>query len=503
MDIKPNEITHPFNQLVNTNDLAPWRLSKRMDLGLIKDQMKRVTLLCDQQIISPNSSTPSTATLTTSSPSLRFAMRVRMHSNDLPEGLVFDPQSNAIIPKTVLIERGQRAALNPPSSPLNSGASYREKVIIFPRNIHVSDAIEHTLEAFGIADGVVDGGDDIDDKLSKRRNSAKIRYGLSMLSHDSTSEVPVNLISKVLDSYQVPPILRPADRTSKEARRRSQEYHPFVLGTIQDLQPTDPIFSLRRALHHHPVTRRDSYRTSTSNHNGLVGAVADELSALQNTRKNSLTGSPVVTSPPPPHLSTLASRPPAPSTQASFRTASESLYSSTENESIPTTVSSSNPVAVVSTILIRKKEKKRAISQSYRYSYFDPSGEEYDISELIERELTTPQDDYLQQEQREEFKGKNGETHQRNISLDRSTTHTHRDGSPSTTEGDDGYASAPESPLSSVYRLSPSHMRNLTPNRHVDADHDDEDEDSAIEALRAADLTIDQDLVPLLPIQKN
>jgi hypothetical protein len=147
----------------------------------------------DQQTITPNASSPSTTTITTS-PSLRFAMRVRIHSSDLPEGLVFDPQSNAIIPKTVLIERGQRVAppsvssshsSPPPSSTLTP--SFREKVIIFPRNIHVSEAIEHTLEAFGIADGVVDGGDDVDDKISKRRNSSKIRYGLSMKSPDSST----------------------------------------------------------------------------------------------------------------------------------------------------------------------------------------------------------------------------------------------------------------------------------------------------------------------------
>ncbi|PLW06983.1 hypothetical protein PCASD_25790 [Puccinia coronata f. sp. avenae] len=82
---------------------------------------------------SPNASSPSTTAITTST-SLRFAMRVRIHSSNLLKGLVFDPQSNAIIPKTVLIERDQRAApppvssFSPPSSTLTP--SFQEKVII-------------------------------------------------------------------------------------------------------------------------------------------------------------------------------------------------------------------------------------------------------------------------------------------------------------------------------------------------------------------------------------
>ncbi|KAA1087115.1 hypothetical protein PGT21_022882 [Puccinia graminis f. sp. tritici] len=428
------------------------------------------SMYSEQLPLSPNASSPPSATTITSSPSLRFAMRVRIHSSDLPEGLVFDPQSNAIIPKTVLIERGQRAT--PPTNPSASASStsFREKVIIFPRNIHVSEAIEHTLEAFGIADGVVDGGDDVDDKLSKRRNSSKIRYGLSMKSPDSPTEVPVNLISKVLDAYSVPPIFRPADRTSKEVRRRSQEYHPFVLGTLQDLQPSDPIFSLRRAMIHHPP-RRD-YPRQSAGQNGLAGAVADELGLLQ-AKKNSSTG---------------PSRP-APSTESSFKTARESIHSVEEGVVNTPPVASPNPITVRSTqrnseegidinlhnnAMIRSRRDDGPQHQSYRYSYIDPNGEEFDISSLIESELSSEQGGEISKHAHDKH-------HRKHESQDK--TAATRTISPST---EDGYASAPESPLSTVNRLSPSVVRQLQ--------NHETDDDSAIEALRAADLTIDQDL---------
>ncbi|WAR62500.1 hypothetical protein PtB15_15B85 [Puccinia triticina] len=438
--------------------------------------------------LSPCASSPSTATITSSSPSLRFAMRVRIYSADLPEGLVFDPQSNAIIPRVVLLERTYRSSSSPSSSATTtttttSTTSFREKVIIFPRNIHTSEAIEHSLEAFGIAEGVVDGGDDVDDKISKRRSSSKIRYGLSMKAPDSptevlelnsprSTEVPVNLISKVLDAYSVPPIFRPADRTSKEARRRSQEYHPFVLGTLQDLQPSDPIFSLRRALLHHPPPRRDHPRNSAG---GLAGAVADELGLLQAAKK--------------------APSRPAPSAQSSFKTAQESIHSVESGllngtppvvSPAPLTVLSTQPNADEgidinlhnhATIRSRRGDDLdggpgAGQRHSYRYSYIDPSGEEFDISSLIESELSSDPGEPSHHHPHQQH-GKSEVQERR--------SHGPRTASPST---EDGYASAPESPLSSVNRLSPSVMRQLQQHQT--------DDDSAIEALRVADLTIDQ-----------
>jgi hypothetical protein len=60
--------------------------------------------------------------------------------------------------------------------------SFRRKVFIFPKNTTVAEVIELGLERFGISEGVVDGGDEVEDKGSKRRSASRVRYGLNCLS---------------------------------------------------------------------------------------------------------------------------------------------------------------------------------------------------------------------------------------------------------------------------------------------------------------------------------
>ena len=42
----------------------------------------------------------------------------------------------------------------------------------------VAEVIELGLERFGILEGVVDGGDEVEDKFTKRRSSIRVRYQL-------------------------------------------------------------------------------------------------------------------------------------------------------------------------------------------------------------------------------------------------------------------------------------------------------------------------------------
>lgn len=114
-----------------------------------------------------------------SSPSFRFALRTLIHPSDLPENVVFDPQSNAIIPKSVLAERLQRAG-GPEPEPA-SASDAREKIIFFPRNANVSEVIEAALDRFGIVDAVVEGGDEVEDRVSKRRSVSRVKYGLCVV----------------------------------------------------------------------------------------------------------------------------------------------------------------------------------------------------------------------------------------------------------------------------------------------------------------------------------
>lgn len=111
-------------------------------------------------------------------PSLRFAIRILIHPDDLPENVVFDPQSQAIIPRSVLAERQHRPDLGQSARP---SSLPREKIIFFPRNVNVSEVVEAALDRFGIVDGVVDGGDEVEDRVSRRRSVSRVKYGLTAI----------------------------------------------------------------------------------------------------------------------------------------------------------------------------------------------------------------------------------------------------------------------------------------------------------------------------------
>jgi hypothetical protein len=108
------------------------------------------------------------------SPSARFALQVVIHPEDLPDDMVFDPHTEAIVFKNTLKDRSQNSSLASPGV----SQSQRRKVFVFPKNITVAEVIELGLERFGILEGVVDGGDEVEDKLTKRRSASRVRYAL-------------------------------------------------------------------------------------------------------------------------------------------------------------------------------------------------------------------------------------------------------------------------------------------------------------------------------------
>lgn len=132
-------------------------------------------------------STPQTpdGALSPSSLSFRFAVRVLISPEDLPDTEVFDPQSSAVIPRHILEERQQRDGA---SSPAMAESTPRERIIFLPKNVQVSEAVEAALSRFGIADGVLDGGDGVDERVLNRRSITKARYNLAMrLSNEGKS----------------------------------------------------------------------------------------------------------------------------------------------------------------------------------------------------------------------------------------------------------------------------------------------------------------------------
>lgn len=116
-----------------------------------------------------------------SSPSAKFTIQLLLHQSDLPDGLVFDPSSDALITRQTLRERLAAGHPNPPPN-----TEPRKRLFPLPRNATAVDAIEQGLDRFGIQDGVVDGGDEVEG-MGHRRNGSRVRYTLSAV-HDGDGE---------------------------------------------------------------------------------------------------------------------------------------------------------------------------------------------------------------------------------------------------------------------------------------------------------------------------
>ncbi|KAK4058490.1 protein phosphatase regulator [Microbotryomycetes sp. JL221] len=202
--------------------------------------------------------------------SYRFAVQIIIHSTDLPDNVTFDPTTNNIIPKIVLQDRLKK--LNQTHQKIEKEINLKEKIIFFPKNVNVADVIEAGLDRFGIVDGVVDGGDEVEDRLSKRRSVTRVKYRLTV--EREGQELPLSSASKLLDSYTSPPIFKSYDRSSKEFRRRSVDA-TLILGSPDDIQATDPVFVLRRA----------TGKAMSSRAPGPLPAKVDELDELREQRQ--------------------------------------------------------------------------------------------------------------------------------------------------------------------------------------------------------------------------
>jgi len=161
------------------------------------DESTSRTSFSEHDSLTADSLTSSTLPSTNSQTSYRFAVRLLIHPSDLPENVVFDPQSNAIIPKNVLQERqvrngGSHDGMNEISP------NAREKIVFFPKNANVSDVIEAGLDRFGIVDGVVDGGDEVEDRVSRRRSVTRVKYNLAVDRDGRGKHISVLVVSRIL-----------------------------------------------------------------------------------------------------------------------------------------------------------------------------------------------------------------------------------------------------------------------------------------------------------------
>ncbi|EJU05975.1 hypothetical protein DACRYDRAFT_112789 [Dacryopinax primogenitus] len=316
-----------------------------------------------------------------SASSARFALQTVIHPSDLPDGMVFDPHTEAIVPRSALLNRSGTASAS--ASP-GISQTQRKKVFIFARNATVAEVIETSLDRFGIAEGVVDGGDDVEDRMVKRRSVTRVRYGLSV--EIDGEERLLHPSSKIIDAFPRQPAFRVQDfRRTSESKRRSID-EPSVLGTLEDIQADDPIFVLRRAPGNSAM--RNSGSSRHSRHSVPLDDVA--LAKLHAERRASASmlsmssdrGSNVTD----PDSAALSRQEIIREQRAQSRARQHGLLSAQTSD---------QGTNLVLPDRSQLRSTKSSSSSKVRYSYIHPDGEMYDISDIIEDELGTSENDTI------------------------------------------------------------------------------------------------------------
>jgi hypothetical protein len=127
--------------------------------------------------LSPRPHNISTVGVTVSServsdPSFCFALQLLIYTADLPDGMMFDPLTEAIVFKRTLRDRTQAAA---------SSAPFHRRILMFSQDATIYEVINIGLEIFGVPDGVADGSREVNDQNTSRRGSSRVRYVLDIL----------------------------------------------------------------------------------------------------------------------------------------------------------------------------------------------------------------------------------------------------------------------------------------------------------------------------------
>ncbi|KAJ6593787.1 hypothetical protein B0H19DRAFT_1092005 [Mycena capillaripes] len=302
------------------------------------------------------------------SPSFRFPLQLIIYPEDLPDDMVFDPLTEAIVFKDTLRERGRPSVTSPGIS-----QTLRRKVFVFPKNVTVAEVIELGLERFGIEEGVVDGGDEVEDKLSKRRSAIRVRYGLTV-DTGTGKERELSPSSRVIDAFPRPPTYRTAAPQFPNKRRSVDSAQ--ILGSMDDVNPDDPMFILRRAT---------SYRPSTNHARHRVSLGLDEI-ALAKQQKLHRDSASSIASDAAPEESKIRV---VPSSGLSPREIIAAQREATRANQRAILSASTNSVRGTDVLLPGNAMIRSArynTEDKMRYSYVQPDGETYDISDIVEEE---------------------------------------------------------------------------------------------------------------------
>ncbi|KAJ1308846.1 hypothetical protein OPQ81_004534 [Rhizoctonia solani] len=292
------------------------------------------------------------------SPSARFSVQVIIYPEDLPEGMVFDPHTEAIVPRATLQHRSQSGTVASPGI----SQTQRRKVLNFPKNTTVAEKAETTLKK----------------KMTKRRSHSRVRYGLAVLN-EGQAERDLLPSSKVLDAFTKQPIMRVIDRRSADAKRRSAD-STMLLAAVEDIQRDDPVFILRRV-----AGARSSIRSSTSRYS----APLDELALQQLAQRESVSDASVVSDKEPQQLAS-----PHQMTPKEIIAAQREASRANQRAIITSQANSERGVDVLLPDRATLRSTRARTDDRMRYSYVLPDGEAYDISDIVERELRRNQSPY-------------------------------------------------------------------------------------------------------------
>lgn len=175
--------------------------------------------------------------------------------------------------------------------------------------------------------------------------------------------------SRVIDAFPRPPTYRAVDRRFTDSKRRSVD-SAQLLGSLEDIQPEDPMFILRRAV---------AYRTSSSRHRS--SAPLDEI-ALQQLHRNSVASS------------SASDSTAGPSDDAKHRqlskqeiiAAQRAATRANQRAILTAQVNSARGLDLLLPGNAMIRSSRYEVDDRIRYSYVEPDGETFDISDIVEEE---------------------------------------------------------------------------------------------------------------------
>ena len=187
-----------------------------------------------------------------------------------------------------------------------------------------------------------------------------------------------------MDAFPRPPSFRAVEK-SRDGRRRSADVNS-LLGSLEDVAPNDPVFILRRSV---------SYRNTNPHRNSLSKGL-DELSLYHmQSQRGSVTISEASTNDssvaPTPRVQ--INPPPAQLSMQEIIAAQRAQVKAKQGAILSAQVNSEQGVDIVLPDKATIRSARLSTNEAIRYSYIEPDGETYDITDIMDGEWSPQRED--------------------------------------------------------------------------------------------------------------